>query len=282
MTSERLNITKKLMYLLYNDSLKITPVSSTSKEINFKLIKNDYVDLALIRENQNLNGLKFVCALYDEYLTFLTSDNKIQNPANYDFGLANYNKYKFVWHDPSLNKIVDNFDIKKIYKTYTKQKKNDGVLVFLEHPSQFFNEITHKFPLEILDVNFNKKFFKNHNVFRRGIIETDDYINLHKKNKNRYSKTKTYRVRVLLMANSNVHNKTIYTLLSYIYNNLKFFEELPYFKTMRALEMANPINKNVEIHPGAQQFYKNYFKNKIVDLGQNKTSPIVYKKFNQL
>lgn len=251
-------------FMTYTD-LDINMVKSDSIQYNLELLRNGDVDFALVREDMDLSGLEFVCALHFEYLILLSEQHGFNNPSDARLDQLFLQDKSIAFYDETIKSFMDAAEVN--VESGRNPDPTNVILLFSEHPSIRIRELSKTTKLQINPVVLPPAFRKENRYYQYVRIPIDIYPNIWKPNNvYRFPDVQTYKVRVLLVTRPNVHKRTVYSVVENIFHNRLFLERLEFFHKLNVLDMSAPMNKNMRIHDGAKIYYKKFFKDKVVDL----------------
>jgi len=129
--------------------------------------------------------------------------------------------------------------------------KIDALVYAGGHPNGAIQEITNLCPTRLVNVSgaVIDKLIAEHPFYSHAVIPGGMYVGNPKD-------IKTFGVKAMLVAPSNLDNDIVYQIVKAVFDNLENFKTLhPVFATLDANHMAKD-NDAMPIHPGALKYYK--------------------------
>lgn len=234
--------------------------SINNKDIDFGIVQSDVLYQTL--KNDSFSKLKSVMAIYPELLTLVTrKDANINNlfelkdkrinlgnsgSGNETTALALFNEIGLKKSDL---KLAGTFSASQMPDAL-RDNTIDGYFYMVGHPTTNIKDAANSINVKIVPIENTilDSLVKKYPYYAKGNIPADTY-------KGQKEEIQTFGVKAILVTNSNIHEKVVYSLVKAILENFDEFKKLhPAYSNITKESLLDGLS--IPLHDGAKRYYK--------------------------
>lgn len=234
--------------------------SINNKDIDFGIVQSDVLYQTV--KNDSFSKLKSVMAIYPELLTLVTrKDANINNlfelkdkrinlgnswSGNETTALALFNEIGFEKSDLKLAGTLSASQMPDALK----DNKIDGYFYMVGHPTTNIKDAANSINVKIVPIENTilDSLVKKYPYYAKGNIPANTY-------KGQKEEIQTFGVKAILVTNSNIHEKVVYSLVKAILENFDEFKKLhPAYSNITKESLLDGLS--IPLHDGAKRYYK--------------------------
>lgn len=240
--------------------------SIKNNELDFGLVQSDVVYQAAngigTFKNQKVKKLRSVMAIYPELLTLVTRrDANINSLADLkgkrinigNLGSGQESSTNLLFRESNIDKATLKFasSLKASeMPDALRDNKIDGYFYMVGHPNTNIKEASDSVDIKLVSITGSNiyKLLQKYPYYTRASIPAGMY-------KGNPEETKTYGAKAVLVTNSKVSKKAVYTLVKAILSNFDTFKQLhPAYTHITKESLLDGLS--APLHKGAKQYFK--------------------------